>query len=50
MQLSSSISALLLNFRYKKQENQAAILKRFSMDAAKSFIPFVPYIKAYPFI
>ncbi len=30
----SQISALLLNFYYKKQENQAAILMRFSVDVA----------------
>jgi hypothetical protein len=31
-----SFSALRLNFCHKKQENQAAIFKRFSMDAANN--------------
>ncbi|XCN74164.1 MAG: hypothetical protein Q3M24_05280 [Candidatus Electrothrix aestuarii] len=54
--ISSSFSALLLNFRYKKQENQAAILKRFLMDADKSVSralvnlhPFRPLFKSLPF-
>ena len=50
------ISALFLHFRYKKQENQAAILKRFSMDADNSAFralvnlhPFRPLFKRAPF-
>ena len=31
-------SALLLKVCYKKQENQAAIFNRFSVDAAKNWI------------
>jgi hypothetical protein len=32
----TAFSALLLNFCHKKQENQAAIFIRFSMDAASN--------------
>lgn len=42
------ISALLLNSYHKKQENQAAIFKRFSVDADKSackaFVNRIPLI------
>jgi hypothetical protein len=41
-------SALLLNFYHKKQENYAAIFKRFSVDAAnnalKALANFIPLI------
>jgi len=43
-----SISALLLRFYHKKQENHAAISNRFSVDAAnnafKALTNFIPFI------
>ena len=43
-----AISALLLNLYHKKQENYAAIPKRFSVEAAnnalKAFVNFIPLI------